>query len=331
MAGHHDHEHEHPHALCHDHGHEHDSGHAHGLGHAGHHHGPASYDRAFAIGLILNLGFVAVEGGYGFTANSLALLADAGHNFSDVVGLVLAWTAAWLSKRRPSKNRTYGFGRTTIIASLINAVILLIAVGGIAWEAVLRLQTPQPVPGQTVMAVAAIGILVNGITAALFMSGRKDDLNIRGAFLHMAADAAVSLGVVVAALIMMRTGWLWLDPSISLVIVAVIAVGTWGLFRESLDLALDAVPAGIDRETVVGFLESQSGVASLHDLHIWPLSTTSVALTAHLVNPDGSMDDDRLNLISEALHDKFGIDHATFQVERGNGAASCRLEHVHSV
>jgi cobalt-zinc-cadmium efflux system protein len=290
-----------------------------------------NYNRAFAIGLSLNLGFVVLESIYGFAANSLALLADAGHNFSDVVGLVLAWTAAWLSKRRPSRYWTYGLGRTTIMASLINAVVLLIVVGGIAWEAVLRLKHAEPVPGGMVMVVAAIGIVINGVTAALFMSGSKDDLNIRGAFLHMAADAAVSLGVVIAALIMIRTGWLWLDPAMSLAIVAVIAVGTWGLFRESLDLALDAVPAGIDRETVAGFLESQAGVASLHDLHIWPLSTTSVALTAHLVNPDGTVDDDRLHHISEALHDKFGIDHATFQVERGNGAATCRLENVHSV
>lgn len=308
------------------HGHHHEHDHSHG-----HSHGPANYDRAFAIGVTLNLGFVVIETFYGFAVNSLSLLADAGHNFSDVVGLVLAWAAAWLTKKRPSKHRTYGFGRTTIMASLINAVALLIGIGGIAWEAVLRLGHAEPVGGETIMGVAAVGIAVNAATAAMFMAGRKSDLNIRGAFLHMAADAVVSLGVVVAAFVMIRTHWLWLDPAVSLAIVAVIAVGTWGLFQESLNLALDAVPSGIDREAVEGFLSAQPGVVSIHDLHIWPLSTTSVALTAHLVNPGSTMDDDRLQLISAALQEKFGIDHATFQVEHGNGTVNCRLEHVHSV
>ena len=303
--------------------------HTHGDGSDGHHHGPASHDRAFAVGVILNLGFVGVEAFYGFTANSLALLADAGHNLGDVAGLLLAWAAAWLARRGASPRRTYGFGRASIMASLVNAVVLLIGVGGIAWEAILRLPDPQPVAGETVMWVAAIGIVVNAGTAAMFMAGRKSDLNIRGAFLHMAADAGVTLGVMVAAFVMSRTGWLWLDPAISLGIGLVIAVGTWGLFQEALDLALDAVPAGIDRAAVEDFLSKTPGIIAIHDLHIWPLSTTSVALTAHLVNPNATVDDDLLHGLSTVLHEKFGIDHATLQVERKNGG--CRLAHIHSI
>ena len=311
-----------------DHGH-HDGGHGHGGCAHGHHHGPAAYDRAFAVGVALNLGFVGAEAFYGLTANSLALLADSGHNLSDVAGLLMAWAAVWLTKKRASRRRTYGFGRTTIMASLVNAVVLLLGVGGVAWEAILRLAHPQPVAGGTVMWVAAVGIVVNGATAAMFMAGRKGDLNIRGAFLHMAADAAVSFGVVVAALVMGRTGWLWLDPAVSLVIVVVIAVGTWGLFQESLDLALDAVPAHVDREAVEGFLSGLPGVTAVHDLHIWPLSTTSVALTAHLVRPDAGGDDPLLHRIGAELHEKFGIDHATIQLETGGGGADCRLANAH--
>ena len=303
-------------------------GHAHAHHHRHHHH-PTSHNRAFAIGVALNLGFVGAEVFFGFAVNSLALLADAGHNFSDVVGLLLAWTAVWLAGKRPSKRRTYGFGRTTIMASLVNAVVLLIGVGGIAWEAIRRLGHPEPVAGQTVMAVAAVGIVINAGTAAMFMAGSKGDLNIRGAFLHMTADAAICLGVAVAALIMQRTGWLWLDPAVSLAIVVVIAAGTWDLFQESLNLALDAVPANIDRQAVESFLSAMPGVTAIHDLHIWPLSTTSVALTAHLVNPDAMVDDALLHNISAALHDRFGIDHATLQIERGDGV--CRLSQVHSV
>jgi len=297
----------------------------------GHYHGPGRYNRAFAVGVALNLGFVAVEASYGLAVNSLALLADAGHNLSDVVGLLLAWAAVWLTGKRPSARRTYGFGRTTIMASLVNAVILLIGSGGIAWEAILRLSHPEQVVGETVMWVAAAGIVVNAGTAAMFMAGRKGDLNIRGAFMHMAADAAVSFGVVIAAFTMSRTGWLWLDPAVSLAIVVVVAIGTWGLFRESLDLALDAVPANIDRDAVAAHLMALPGVIAVHDLHIWPLSTTSVALTAHLVNPESSVDDDYLHHISAVLHDKFGIDHTTVQVERGDGGRVCRLAQVHSL
>ncbi len=321
------HDHSDDHGRCGHAGHE---DHSHDNDH-GHHHGPASYDRAFAIGVVLNLGFVGAEVFYGLAVNSLALLADAGHNFSDVVGLLLAWAAVWLSGKRPSKRRTYGFGRTTIMASLVNAVALLIGVGGIAWEAILRLGHPESVAGGTVMAVAAVGIAVSAGTAAMFMAGRKGDLNIRGAFLHMAADAAVSLGVGVVAFVMERTGWLWLDPAISLAIVVAVAAGTWGLLRESLDLALDAVPARIDREAVEGYLAAVPGVAAIHDLHIWPLSTTSVALTAHLVKPDAEVDDCLLHTVATSLHEKFGIDHATIQLERGDGEAACRLARVHSV
>ena len=215
------------------------------------------------------------------------------------------------------------------MASLVNAVVLLIGVGGIAWEAILRLPNPQPVAGETVMWVAAVGIVVNAGTAAMFMAGSKSDLNIRGAFLHMATDAGVTLGVLVAAFVMSRTGWLWLDPAISLGIGLVIAVGTWGLFRESLNLALDAVPAGIDRVAVEKFLSEVPGVVAVHDLHIWPLSTTSVALTAHLVNPNATVDDDLLHKLSMAMQEEFGIDHTTLQVERENGG--CHLADIHSV
>lgn len=310
----------HSHACTHDH--------AHGPGGHGHHHGPANYNRAFALGLALNIAFVMVEVGYGLAADSLALLADAGHNFSDVIGLVLAWGAAWLSGRGASDRRTYGFGRTTILASLVNAVILLVAIGGIAWEAIARFGHPEPVEGVTVMWVAAFGIVINAVTALMFFSGSKGDLNIRGAFLHMAADAGVSLGVVLAALLMGFTGWLWLDPAISLVIVAVIAIGTWGLFRESLDLSLDAVPGHIDRQAVERYLAALPGVDAVHDLHIWPLSTTSVALTAHLVKPDAVIDDGALNEIAAVLKGRFGIDHATIQMERGDGQP-CALSHAH--
>src|SRR5215831_10033117 len=249
-----------------------------------HVHAPASFGVAFAVGIGLNLTFVAVEFVYGVLANSVALMADAGHNLSDVLGLVIAWIASVLARRAPSSRYTYGLGGSSILAALFNAVLLLLAVGAIAWEAVLRLFHPEPVASGIIMIVAAVGIVVTG---ALFASGRKGDLNIRGAFLHMIADAAVSAGVVAAGLVILSTGWFWLDPLASLVIVAVIVWTTWSLLRDSLAMSVDAVPASIDPHAVRSYLASCAGVAAVHDLHIWPLSTTENALTAHLVFPAG--------------------------------------------
>jgi cobalt-zinc-cadmium efflux system protein len=311
--------HDHPHG--HDH-HDHD-GHGHGHSH-GHVHAPASFGTAFTIGIALNTGFVLLEAVYGLLAGSIALVADAGHNLADVLGLVLAWWASSLTQKAPSARRTYGFKRSSILASLINAVVLLVGVGGIAVEAVRRLGEPAAVDGDTVMWVAGIGILVNGFTAFLFMSGRKDDLNIRGAFLHMASDAVVSLGVVLAGLVIAATGWLWLDPAVSLIIAAIIVIGTWSLLKESLDMALDAVPPGIDPGKVETYLKGLPGVVAVHDLHIWAMSTTETALTAHLVRPGGGLDDALLDCAAEDLAKQFRIAHSTFQVEEGDGAV-CRL------
>lgn len=299
---------------------------AHDHSHGGHHHhGPANYSRAFAIGVALNMGFVLVEAVYGFFAHSLALLADAGHNLSDVAGLLLAWGAMYLAKRKPSPRRTYGLRRSSILAALGNAVLLLIAVGAIAWEAILRFGKPEPVAGGTVMAVAGIGIAVNATTALLFMAGRKTDVNIEGAFLHMAADAAVSLGVVIAGGAIKFTGWTWLDPVTSLAIVAVIMGSTWGLLRKSVNLAMDAVPEHIDPGAVRAFLTGLLGVTAVHDLHIWGMSTTEAALTVHLVRPEVSDEDAFLAATAKELHDRFAIEHVTIQIERGSGLA-CRLE-----
>ena len=288
-----------------------------------HHHAPANFGRAFAIGIALNLGFVVVEAVYGLIAHSIALVADAGHNFSDVLGLVLAWTASVLVRRLPTQRRTYGLRRSSILVSLFNAVVLLIGIGAIAWEAVQRLRHPEPVASGIVMAVAGIGIAVNGITAWMFAAGRKGDVNIRGAFLHMASDAVVSLGVVLAALAMRYTGWLWLDPLVSLAIVVVIAYGTWSLLRESLDLALDAVPRAIDPIEVETYLAMLPGVVAVHDLHIWGISTTDAALTVHLVKPDASIDDALLARINRDLRERFRIGHVTVQFELGDAAHPC--------
>jgi cobalt-zinc-cadmium efflux system protein len=298
--------------------------------HGGHSHGPANHNMAFMVGVALNVGFVVVEAVYGTLAHSLALLADAGHNLSDVAGLLLAWGAMALSKRRPTRRRTYGLRRSSILAALGNAVLLLIAVGAIGWEAVLRLGKPAAVAGGTVMAVAGIGIVVNGVTALLFMSGRKSDVNLEGAFLHMAADAAVSLGVVIAGAAIQFTGWAWLDPVTSLAVVAVIMGGTWGLLRRSVNLAMDAVPEHIDPDEVRGYLAGLPGVAAVHDLHIWGMSTTEAALTAHLVRPEGS-DDALLMRSARELHDRFHIEHVTLQIEHGDPAQPCRLEPDHTV
>ncbi len=300
----------------------HSHGHAPGSAHS---HAPSNYSRAFAIGIALNLTFVAIEALYGIRAGSLALLADAGHNLSDVIGLVLAWTGALLARRAPTPNRTYGMRRASVLAALSNAVLLLVAIGAIAWEAIGRFSRPAAVEGGVVMAVAAAGIVVNTATALLFMSGRKGDVNIRGAFLHMSADAVVSAGVVVAGYAISVTGLLWLDPLVSILIVIVIAIGTWGLLRDSVNLALDAVPAGIDPAKVEEHLLSVPGITEVHDLHIWGMSTTESALTAHLVRPVIEDEDELLLKICKDLHDRFGIEHATLQIERGHGPHSCNL------
>lgn len=284
----------------------------------------SSYDRAFALGVTLNVAFVVVECVYGVLADSLALVADAIHNLSDVLGLLLAWGATCLARRSPTHRRTYGFRRAPIVASLLSAILLIVGVGAMIWEAVGRFGIDRPVHSMTIIVVAAIGILINGATALLFMKGRKHDLNIRGAFLHMTADAAVSFGVVLAGIVILMTGWNWLDPAISIVIALLILIGTWSLLKESIDLVFDAVPKSIDIGAVRGYLSSLPGVESFHDLHVWGLSTTQCALTVHLVMPESSMDDRFLHSVSRDLHDRFGIEHATIQVERGDEA--CNLE-----
>jgi cobalt-zinc-cadmium efflux system protein len=283
----------------------------------------ANYGRAFAIGIALNVLFVLVEVFYGWQADSLALLSDAGHNLSDVLGLLAAWGGYYLGKLRPNHKHTYGLGRATIMAALFNALILLIAIGGIAWEAIVRFSHPVPIQGGTVMLVAAIGVVINGITAWLFMSGNQNDLNLRGAFLHMAADALVSLGVVIAGAIYIWTGWTWLDPTISLVIAVVILLGTWGLLRQSLHLSLDGVPASVELDRVKSYLSSLPGVIEVHDLHVWAMSTSETALTVHLVISDGHPGDEFLNRVADELHDDFAIEHATIQIEMNN--QSCAL------
>ena len=288
-----------------------------------HNHGPADYNRAFVIGIVLNFVFVIAEVIFGFTADSLALLADAGHNLSDVAGLLLAWGASVLSRLRPTAKRTYGYRSTTIIAALVNAVILLVAVGGIALESVRRFKGPAPAAGETIIIVAAIGVAINTVTALLFFAGRKKDLNIRGAFLHMASDAGVSAGVVLAGIGIMTTGWLWIDPLASLVIAAIILVSTWGLLKESMNLALQAVPAGIDTKAVSDYLSSLPGVTAVHDLHIWAISTTETALTAHLVKPDPIDDDVLITQVRRDLFENFGIDHMTLQWERSDSFVKC--------
>jgi cobalt-zinc-cadmium efflux system protein len=296
-------------------------GHAH---HHGHHHGPSQHDQAFAIGAGVNLAFAVAEIGFGFAANSVALIADAVHNLGDVLGLLLGWMAVWLHRRPPTQRRTYGWGRFSIVAALANAAILLISVGAIGIEALHRLHAPAPVAAGSVMVVAAIGILVNGGSALLFLRGRHGDLNIRTQYLHLAADAAVSLGVVIAALAMRLTGWGWLDPVTSLLIAAVIAHGTWASLREAANLAMDAVPASVSQGAVRDWLLGLPGVTEVHDLHIWALSTTETALTAHLVYGD-EPEDRRPHDLAAELRRRFGIGHATVQIESDADAALCRL------
>ena len=287
---------------------------------------PINYRKAFAIGIALNVSYVAVEAVFGLFAHSLALVADAGHNLSDVLSLLLAWGASEFGQRKPSKRFTYALRSSSILASLANAIILLIAIGAIAWEAFQRFSQPQEVPAVTVMVVAGFGVLINAATALLFMSGRHRDLNIKGAFLHMAADAGVSLGVVLAGLAIKLTGQYWIDPAMSLVIVAVIAIGTWGLLRESIRCALQAVPEGVDLEKVENYLAALPNVTAVHDLHIWPMSTTQTALTAHLEMPNGSGGDEFLHCICQHLHDEFQIEHCTIQIEQCAEACSLAPE-----
>jgi cobalt-zinc-cadmium efflux system protein len=303
----------------HDPAHDH-AGHSHAGAHA-HTHAPKDFGRAFAIGVALNLGFVAVEAVFGILANSTALLADAGHNLSDVIGLLIAWGATILAKRPPTERFTYGLRGTSILAALGNALLLIFACGAIAWEAVWRFANPEPVASTTVIVVAGIGILINGFTAWLFMSGRDSDLNIRGAYLHMVADAGVSLGVVTAGAAILLTGWLWLDPLTSLGIVAIILWSTWGLLRDSINLALAGVPARIDLAKVRDYLQTLPGVARAHHVHVWGMSTNEVALTAHLVMPGGHPGNDFLKATAHDLQERFGIAHPTLQIETNGGVA----------
>jgi len=289
-----------------------------------HDHGPVNFQRAFLIGIVLNVTFVVVETVFGFLAGSMALLADAGHNLSDVLSLAVAWGANYLAGLPPSQRRTYGLRRSTILGSLLNAVVLLLAIGAIAWESFKRLGNPAPVAEVDVIVVASVGVVINTLTALLFMSGRKKDLNVKGAFLHMAADAGVSAGVVATGFAVMATGYQWIDPLTSLAIVVVIAVSTWGLLKDSLNLALDAVPEGIDPAKVQQYLQELPGVTEVHDLHIWAMSTTEAALTAHLLIPEDHGGDALLVRIGRELHDEFGIEHATIQIERGDIEQPCR-------
>ena len=312
------------------HGHDHHAhDHAHGHGH-GHVHAPGSFGAAFAIGSALNIGFVVVEAGFGFASHSVALVADAGHNLSDVLGLLVAWGAAVLSQRRPRGRYTYGFRSTSILAALFNALFLVAAVGAIGVEAVRRLFEPGVVGGWTVMAVAAAGIAVNGATAWLFARGRKGDINIRAAFLHMASDAVISAGVVATGAVIVFTGWTWLDPLASLAIVVVILAGTWSLLRDSIAMGLQAAPAGADPQHVGAMLRAAPGVTDVHDLHVWPMSTTETALTAHLVIPAGHPDDAYTCALAEALKARFGIDHVTLQIET-DPDTPCALQSDHVV
>jgi len=323
VAGHDHHGHHHHDHAGHSHDHGHDHGHAHGHSHGhAHVHAPASFGKAFAIGISLNTALVAAEAVYGYIGNSTALLADAGHNLSDVLGLVVAWGASIAARRVPSGRFTYGLRASTILAALANAVFLLVATGAIGWEAILRLRAPEPVAGVTVMVVAGIGILINGFTAMLFARGRKDDINIEGAYLHMAADAAVSLGVVVSAALIIWAGWLWLDPLTSLVICATILWSTTSLLRGSIDMSMAAAPKGTDLAAIRAFLLARPGVSGIHDLHVWPISTTETALTCHLVMPTGA-GDAFLMETTQLLKTSFRIGHTTLQVEThpDNGCA----------
>ena len=303
-----------------------DHGHHHDHGGAGHCHAPKDFGRAFAIGVALNVGFVIFETILGFAAHSLAVISDAGHNLGDVLGLLLAWGASTLAKSSPTTRRTFGLRSTTILAALFNALILLAVTGGLSWEAIKRMTHPQMVEGGTMTWVALVGVLVNAGTAWLFVSGQKHDLNLRGAFLHLASDALVSVGVVVTGLVIIRTGLLWLDPLVSLLIGVAILASTWGLFRESLNLLLHAVPAHIDPAKVRAYLAAQPEVLQVHDLHIWAMSTSDIALTAHLIRKCCNVDNAFLERVAHELREQFGIGHATLQIEADGDGRQCSLE-----
>jgi cobalt-zinc-cadmium efflux system protein len=318
------------HGHDHDHDHDHDHGAHAGHGHShSHHHAPAEgQGRAFALAVALNVVIVVVQAVYGVIAHSTALLADAGHNLSDVLGLLLAWGATWLATRRPSERFTFGLGSSSILASLANAALLLIACGAIIAEAIGRLFSPAPVAGFDVFVVAVVGIIVNGFSALLFMRASKDDLNVRGAFMHMVADAGVSAAVAVSGLVILFTGWNWVDPVMSIAVVLVIVWGTWGLLRESVRLALAAVPEGVDVERIRVFLAAQEGVTDVHDLHVWALSTTGNALSAHLVMPAGHPGDAVLDGMVLALNTRYRMKHVTLQVDMGTSQHRCSLDAV---
>jgi len=312
----------------HDHDHDHDAVHAH-HGHAhGHSHAHAltadGINARMGLAVLLNVIFVVIEGAFGFLSNSVALIADAGHNLGDVLGLICAWAAIILTRRPPGGRFTYGLGRSSVLAALTNAVLLLVACGAIGWEAALRLASPPPVAGATVMGVAAAGIVLNGICAWMLHAGSHDDLNRRSAFIHMLGDAAISAGVLVSGAIIVFTGWNWLDPVVSILIVAIILASTWTLLRDSIHLSLDAVPQGVSSTAIMTFLSGQRGVTDVHDLHIWALSTTSVALTAHLVVPDREAEEALLGSLTPNLKKRFRIDHATLQIERDRCVHGCQ-------
>jgi cobalt-zinc-cadmium efflux system protein len=332
-----DHDHEHVEGVrgavrpdSHDANHE---SHSHGShAHAGHAHThtpAAGHSHAFALAVALNVAIVVIQAIYGVIAHSTALLADAGHNLSDVLGLLLAWGAAWLATRRPSARYTFGYGSSSILASLANAALLLFACGVIVAEAIGRLMNPAPVAGLAVFVVATLGVVVNGFSAWLFMRGQKEDLNIRGAFLHMAADAGISAAVAISGLVILYTSWTWLDPVMSLLVVAVVVYGTWGLLRNSVRMALDAVPPGVDLQPIRDYLAGQPGVTDVHDLHVWALSTTGNALSAHLVMPAGHPGDECIDRIVITLRERFSMQHATLQVDLGTTEHRCAMDHPH--
>ena len=310
-----------------DHGDDHDHDHDHGA----HGHAPASYGKAFAIGLVLNLSFVVAEWIFGVSANSLALMADAAHNLGDVIALLLAWMAIGLAKRAPSARFTYGLRGSSILAALLNAAALMLITGGLGWEALRRISNPSPVEGSVVIWVALVGVAVNGFTAWLFMQGGKKDLNLRGVYLHMAGDAAVSLAVAVAGAVVLYTGWFWLDPALTLLVSAVILWSSWGLLRQSLGLALQAVPEGIEQPAVRECLASLPGVADVHDVHVWAMSTSENAMTAHLVIPGRHPGDEFLRTAAALLEERFGIHHATLQIEIADTAKACAFAPDHVV